>query len=187
MAGPIESFKTMHSMKLLLLLAGITAGQVSGLNAQTRTDVQLYAYVRSVSGGMAPRISTHENNLQTVETRHAKFTYLIYLEGPDKTRIYPVEMYIRGERTGVRFTVKKSPVEIQTGDTPAPSKTITLVPKTLNRVYQLDPAPLTMGTKINFKQTQVLSNELVVVYKYAGKFYYAVQEKFTVLEPVVLQ
>jgi hypothetical protein len=36
-------------------------------------------------------------------------------------------------------------------------------------------------------RAKAATNELVVVYKYAGKFYYAALKKIKVLDPVVLQ
>ncbi|HEU4633706.1 MAG TPA: hypothetical protein VFS22_06965 [Flavisolibacter sp.] len=156
--------------------------------AQTRSEVKLYAYARPVTGGVAPKISTQENNLQVYTSPKAKYTYLIYLEGPAETRIYPVEMWLLSERKGVKVSfVNKTPVVIETGDIPKYSKTITLVPRTSNRVYQLDLSPTLPGKKMAAAKAKASANDVVVVYKYAGKFYYAVQKKIKVLDPVVLQ
>jgi hypothetical protein len=161
---------------------------IFSLKAQTRTDVKLYAYARPVTGGVPPKISSQENNLQVQTSPKAKYNYLIYLEGPTKTRIYPVEMWLFGERKGVRFSiVNKTPVEIKTGDIPEYSKTITLVPKTSKRVYQLDLATPMPEKQMAAAKAKAITNEVVVVYKYAGKFYYAFLKKIKVLEPVVLQ
>jgi hypothetical protein len=159
----------------------------TALKSQTRSDVTLYAYARPVTGGAPPRISTKENNLQALPGRE-KYVYLIYLAGPAKTRIYPAEMYIHGERTGVKVSVvTQTPVEIKTGDIPEYSRTITLVPRTSKKVYRLDLAPAGPEKEKDFTETKAQSNELVVVYKYAGKFYYAAQKKITLLDPIVLQ
>jgi hypothetical protein len=174
-------------MKYILFLSGCFL-LLTGLKAQTRSDVKLYAYARPVAGGVPPKISTQENNLQTYSSAKAKYNYLIYLEGPANTRIYPVEMWLHGEKKGVRTTlVTTTPVEIKTGDIPNYSKTITLVPKTSNRVYQLDLGIPVPGKEMAAARAKASTNELVVVYKYAGKFYYAVQKKIKLLEPVVLQ
>ena len=158
------------------------------LKAQTRKDVKLYAYARPVTGGVPPKISTQENNLQVYSSPKAKYNYLIYLEGPAKTRIYPVEMWLFGERKGLRVSfVKKTPVEIKTGDIPQYAKTITLVPKTSNRVYQLDLSPALPEKEMAAAKEKAAANDVVVVYKFAGRFYYAVQHKIKMLEPVVLQ
>lgn len=175
-------------MKYILLLSGCCCFLLPGLVAQSRTDVKLYAYARPVAGGVPPKISTQENNLQTYADAKAKYNYLIYLEGPAQPRIYPVEMWLHGEKKGVRTTlVTTTPVEIKTGDIPGYSKTITLVPKTANSVYQLDLGMSVPGKEMAAARAKARTNELVVVYKYAGKFYYAAEKKIKVLEPVVLQ
>lgn len=174
-------------MKYILFFSSVCLC-LSGINAQTRSDVKLYAYARPVTGGVPPRISSQENNLQFYTAPKAKYTYLIYLEGPVRTRIYPVEMWLLGERKGVSVSfVKKTPVEMETGEIPNYSKTITLVPKTSHRVYRLDLGPSLPGKEMAAARAKAADNEVVVIYKYAGKFYYAVQKKIKVLPPVVLQ
>ena len=174
-------------MKYILLLSGCFL-LFTGLKAQTRPDVKLYAYARPVAGGVPPKISTQENNLQAYSSAKAKYNYLIYLEGPATTRIYPVEMWLHGEKKGVRTTiVTTTPVEIKTGDLPPYSKTITLVPKTTNSVYQLNLGTPVPGKEMAAARAKARTHEVVVVYKYAGKFYYAAEKKIKVLEPVVLQ
>lgn len=159
-----------------------------GLKAQTRPDVKLYAYARPVTGGVPPKISPQENNLQIYRSAKGKYTYLIYLEGPAKKRIYPVEIWLFGERKGVKVSfIRKTPVAIKTGDLPGYSKTITLVPETSNRVYQLDPGPAPMEKEIKGAGEKAAANDVVVVYKCAGQFYYALQKKIKILEPVVLR
>jgi hypothetical protein len=185
----VQSFIFKHhaGMKYILLLSAFCFF-IFGVKAQTRKDVKLYAYARPVTGGAAPKISSQENNLQVYTSPKAKYNYLIYLEGPAKTRIYPAEIWLFGERKGVRVSfVKKTPVQIKTGDIPEYSKTITLVPKTSNRVYQLDLSPALPEKEMTAAKNKAATNDVVVVYKYAGKFYYAVQNKMKMLEPVVLQ
>ncbi|HYK56201.1 MAG TPA: hypothetical protein VEV15_06950 [Flavisolibacter sp.] len=175
-------------MKYILFLCGCCFLFLTGLKAQTRTDVKLYAYARPVAGGVPPKISTQENNLQAYSSAKAKYNYLIYLEGPATTRIYPVEMWLYGEKKGLRTTiVTTTPVEIKTGELPPYSKTITLVPETSNTVYQLDLGMAVPGKEMAAARAKARTNEVVVVYKYAGKFYYAAEKKIKILEPVVLQ
>ena len=135
-----------------------------------------------------PKISTQENGSQTMVKPKTKFSYLFYLEGPKKLRIYPVEIWIKGERHGVNTTaVNTTPVEISTGELPQYSKTITLVPKTNNKVIKLDPAVAVNGKDFPKARAKAETNEVVLVYKYGGKFYYAVQNKIKLVEPIVLQ
>ena len=175
-------------MKYFLILIALSVLLSTKLFAQSKQDVKLYAYARPVTGGVMPRISTQENGSQTMIKPKTKYSYLFYLEGPKKLRIYPVELWIKGDRHGIKATdVNTTSVEISTGELPQYTKTITLVPETSNRVYQLDLGMAITGKEMAAARTKASSNELVVVYKYAGKFYYAAEKKIKVLEPVVLQ
>lgn len=184
-----HSFKHQLNMKYILSLLAFCFFLVFKSNAQTRSDVKLYGYVRPVTGGAPPRIMNKESNFLSYSSTKEKFSYMIYLEGPSKLRIYPVEMYIKGQRTGVKAaTVVQTPVEIKTGGNVAEySKTVTLVPKTSKKVYHIDASSEMPSKGLNIAKVKAETNELVVVYKYGGKFYYAVQKKLIVLEPIVLQ
>jgi hypothetical protein len=175
-------------MKYFLILITLSLLLSTKLFAQSRTDVKLYAYARPVTGGIMPKISTQENGSQTMVKPKTKFNYLFYLEGPKKLRIYPVELWLKGERHGVKSTdVNTTPVEISTGELPQYTKTITLVPKTNNKVIKLDLAVAVNGKDFLKAKAKAEANDVVLVYKYAGKFYYAVQNKIRILDPIVLQ
>lgn len=175
-------------MKYFLLLFTLSILLSTRLLAQSRSDVKLYAYARPVTGGVMPKVSIQENGSQTMITPKTKYSYLFYLEGPKKLRIYPVELWIKGERHGIKTSpVNNTPVEISTGELPQYSKTITLVPKTNNKVIKMDPAVAVNGKDFPKAKAKAETNEIVLVYKYAGKFYYAVQDKIKTLDPIVLQ
>jgi hypothetical protein len=175
-------------MKYFLILIVLSVLLSTRLFAQSRSDVKLYAYARPVTGGVMPKISTQENGSQTMIKPKTKYSYLFYLEGPKKLRIYPVELWIKGERYGIKTTaVNTTPVEITSGELPQYTKTITLVPKTKNRVIKLDPAVAVNGKNFPKAKAKAETNEIVLVYKYGGKFYYAVQDKIKLIEPIVLQ
>ena len=175
-------------MKYFLILFAVAILFSNQLFAQSRSDVKLYAYARPVTGGIMPKISTQENGTQTMVKPKTKYSYLFYLEGPKKLKVYPVEIWIKGERHGVNpSAINATPVEISTGELPQYTKTTTLVPKTNNRVIKLDPAVAVNGKDFPKAKAKAASNEVVLVYKYGGKFYYAVQEKIKLIEPIVLQ
>ncbi|HJW18009.1 MAG TPA: hypothetical protein VJ499_12845 [Flavisolibacter sp.] len=175
-------------MKYFLILMVLTVLFSAKLFAQSRSDVKLYAYARAVTGGVMPKISTQENGSQTMIKPKTKYSYLFYLEGPKKLRIYPVELWVKGERLGVKSTaVNSTPVEISIGELPQYAKTTTLVPKTNNKVIKLDPAIAVNGKNFPKAKAKAETNEVVLVYKYGGKFYYAVQDKIKLIDPIVLQ
>ena len=154
---------------------------------QTRSDVKVYAYARAIVGGAFPKISgPKETNHLSLVHRKEKYTYSIFIEGPLKTRIYPVEMYVKGERTGVKTAEVETPVQLKTESGPY-SRPIILVPKTKNRVYRLDLSTPMAEKRLAVAKKKAAANEIVIVYKYAGRLYYAVKKKFNFLEPVVLQ
>jgi hypothetical protein len=161
---------------------------VQQASAQIRRDVKLYAYARAVSGGVPPRISGAKQASYLIPgVVKEKYTYLIYLEGGGSKTICPLEMYIKGERTGVKTTaIKDTPVQLKAEGSPY-SKPVLLVPKTRKQVYQLDPTAPSGDIKSTPAKRKAASNDVVVVYTYSGRIYYAVQKKFNYLEPVVLQ
>jgi hypothetical protein len=62
-----------------------------------------------------------------------------------------------------------------------------LVPSTTRQVVMLKPVP-SIDDKLSEKgESLSASNELVVVYRMNGKFYYNTARKFTILEPAALQ
>jgi hypothetical protein len=175
-------------MKYFLILIALSVLLSTKLFAQSRSDVKLYAYARPVTGGVMPKISTQENGSQTMIKPKTKYSYLFYLEGPKKLRIYPVELWLKGERHGIKTTdVNSTPVEFSTGELPQYTKTITLVPQTKNKVIKLDPAVAVNGKNFPKAKAKAEINEVVLVYKYGGKFYYAVQDKIKLIDPIVLQ
>ena len=99
-----------------------------------------------------------------------------------------MELWIKGDRHGIKATdVNTTSVEISTGELPQYTKTITLVPQTKNKVIKLDPAVAVNGKNFPKAKAKAEINEVVLVYKYGGKFYYAVQDKIKLIDPIVLQ
>ncbi len=139
---------------------------------QRHEGTRVYGYVQPVSRGMAGR---HENPSSMVN-------YYIYLSSTAKTRIYPVEIWIKGERLGVQAeAVHRTPVTLTKDEAVAGSGEIILVPQTTAKVWRL--TGTTEPAQKNFSRAKHMAktHELVVVYKTGGRFYYAALEKFSEL------
>lgn len=155
----------------------------SGSLAQSKGNIQLYGFEQRVSGGKAP-----EPDPQTGLRTAGKVGKNYYLYAVSPTRIYPVELWVQGNRYNATLrTITKTPVEY--GDERnigAPKKV--LVPATSQKVVQLSLTPA-VKSKIAGKKVQELAqtNELVVVYKQNGKFYYQILSKLADLDVASLE
>src|SRR6476619_1170995 len=163
-------------MKRTILLMLILALSVS---AFSQTGVKIFGYTRDVLPGTIPK-GTDENGKALPKPKE-NVEYLIYISGPSKTRIYPVEVWIRGEKFSASgMTENHSPVQT-TGDL---GKTITLVPKTAGTIQRIHTAKAVEGKNFPNAKTKATSNDLVIVYKMNGKFYSATLKHLQKIEPV---
>ncbi len=159
------------------------------LKAQTRTDVKIYGYIQPVSRGVAPDTDIDEaGNLKTKGLK-AGSNYFIYITGPASSRIYPIEMWIKGKQYSAKpEAVNKTPVQMADPALPNGPNFITLVPKTSKKVIRLiSGSAVTPGKSLAIAKSKAKTNELVIVYKMSGKLYYAVLEKLAVLEAAIMQ
>ena len=166
---------------ILFLLAFIFLSFAS--YSQTKGAINLYGFKQSVSGGRAPDIAEGAN---TRTSGGAGKNYFIY--ATSSSRIYPVEMWVEGVQYGVTITsITKTPVEYS-DETNIGSKKTVLVPKTSKKLIHLIPVPV-MGNKSTGTKAKSLSsaNELVVVYKQNGKFYYNALKTLSALESAAMQ
>lgn len=167
--------------KIIIFAILILAGSMS--YAQSRGKVRLYAFEQNVSRGKAPEIS--EGSEPQTSSGSGK-NYRLY--AVSTSRIYPVELWIDGVKYGVTMnTIKQTPVEYEdAGNIGAPKKT--LVPKTTGMVIQLIPIAATSNKSVGKNaKTLAASNEMVLVYKQNGKFYYSALKKVTELEGAAMQ
>jgi hypothetical protein len=155
-------------MKKLLFLSAIVFLNFSSY-AQAEGTIKLYGFKQLVSGGRAPDIVA---GTTTKTSNGAGRNYFIY--AASSSRIYPSEMWIEGVRYGVSVRlIAKTPVEYSDEANVGSPKKV-LVPKTSKKVIQLTPIPAMVSKSIPVKpQALAASNELVVLYKQNGKFYYA--------------
>ena len=167
--------------KVLFLAAVVFLNSVA--YSQTKGVISLYGFKQSVSGGKAPDVI--EGSSVRTNGPGGK-NYYIYATSP--SRIYPSEIWIEGIQYGVSIrSIAKTPVEYSDEANIGSQKTV-LVPKTSEKLIQIIPVPITgkksTGTKVNSLSA---SNELVVVYKQHGKFYYTALKSLSRLESAVMQ
>ena len=170
-------------MKSSIFLLGLFLSiAVSG---QTQKGITLYGYVQSGTKGIAGK----ESDKKGVKKSPSKiYTYHMYLASNSRNRIYPAEIWIKGERLGVKYeTVSQTPVTISKDDALPNSGQIVLVPKTTALVLHLTGSRDMPEKKFNRAKDIAANNELVVVYKSGGNYHYAALKKFSELGGGVLQ
>lgn len=168
---------------ITLLIIGSVAVQ-----GQTAKTVSLYAYKQPVVSGAPPKVTYSEGGQENAAPRVSKFNYFIYIAGPSNLRIYPVEIWLGGKKYGVKSSaVKQTPIQQTNVNIPEYSKPVVLVPKTSKTVLQLTTTTASSQKGLTVAKTLAKSNEVVVVYKMGGKFYYVLAKKMTRLDPMAMQ
>lgn len=156
--------------------------------AQTPGKAKLFGYKEPVVSGRSPGNGLEENGKPAILPGQAEssFNYFLYLQS--SSRVYPSEMWINGKPYAVSIeTIKQTPVVRENEVTPSqPSKT-ELVPATDQMVLALFPVTVSENKLTAIGRSLAAGNELVVVYKQGGKFYYNTLKKLTVLEAAPLQ
>ncbi len=175
-------------MKSLIILLTLIMILNAAAHAQINKNVILYGYMQPVISGAPPKVSYSEGGQEKTTHRASKYNYFMYLAGPSNLRIYPTEIWLKGKQYGVSYSaVKKTPVQHTNVNIPEFSKPIVLVPETTKTVLQLGTTTATSPKKLAIVKTKAQYNDLVVVYKMGGKFYYATVKKMAMLEPMAMQ
>ena len=164
-------------MRILILLLSLLA--VISCSAQTG-KAKLYAFSQPVIPGVNPGGTTVSGEPETT-TGNAGVNYFIYMSSSQ--RVYPSEIWIKGEPYSVRLTrVNQTPVVRDGIGGP-----ITLVPKTSNSVWLLTPAP-PIESKLSQKGRSLsANNDVVVVYRENGRFVHSVVKQMKEIEAIPLQ
>lgn len=171
----------MKSVLLLIFLISIMPAM-----AQTEGKAKLYGFKEPVSKGVAPQKTIDEKGNESTATGNQSFNYFIYLVS--SSRVYPSEMWIHGQPYSVNLeTIKATPVIRKNYNNPSDPALTELVPKTSDQVIMLKPAPAVHEKLTDRGRELSAKNELVVVFKQNGRFYYNTLSKFTVLEVAALQ
>ena len=168
-------------MKTVLLIILILAFQLNTA-AQTQGSAKLYGYVQEVLPG-ANNSVIMEGGEQVNEPKKTRKNYRIYIESA--SRVYPVEIWVMGEPYSARMDIISSTPVVFGSDSTGNRKV--LVPKTTKKVLLLTPAPYIETKNAGDVRSIAASNELVVLYKQNGKFYYNKLEKLETLQAAAMQ
>lgn len=179
--------QSMHQMNMKYTIAFFIA--ILGLSnlANAQKSIRLYGYEQAVTKGMAGR-ERDENGKIITKAPAQLYNYFMYITSTNKNRIYPAELWIKGQKLGVKAeAVNTTPVTMLQDDGTTNAAKIVLVPKTTAKVFHLTgtttPSPKEFGKAKKLAE----ANELVVVYKLNGKFQYATLKKFAALSSAALQ
>jgi hypothetical protein len=151
--------------KIFLLILMIFTLQVT--NAQTKGKSVLYGYKQNVLPGVNRGV-IGEYGEEVDSKGQGGRNYFIYISSA--SRIYPAEMWIKGEPYSISMEIVRSTPVTRIGQ--PGQESIELVPRTDRQVLKL--VPTTYREMKNFGDVRSLAakNELVVVYKQNGKFFY---------------
>ena len=147
--------------------------------AQTEGASKLYGYKQKVMPGT---IRVDDNGREM--PRKSQYNYFIYLAST--TKVTPVEIWINGEVYSVTVHEVSTPVEYRHPSSANNNPKI-LVSKTNRHVLQLETSlnkiqnPNARGKSLSAK------NEMVIIYKGGGKWYYKAVSKLDELEPLAMQ
>ena len=147
--------------------------------------VKLYAYSQATLKGVNQKDVVAENGEDIKVKSKSGLNYLIYLSYNGTSPVKVTGVWINETAYNVKTeSIKKTPVEMGNNND---SKTITLVPKTKNKVLLLTPGSVidNPAKLTGAKKKAVEDGELVVCYTVKGKKYYKAVNKVTVLEPAV--
>ena len=168
-------------MKTFFFLVFVLAFQCKTL-AQQEGSSKLYGFVQEVLPGANNTVIV-EGGGQVNEPKKQGKNYMIYIEST--SRVYPVELWIQGERYSARMDVITS-TPVVFGNENTGSRKV-LVPKTTRKVLLLTPSAYTEIKNAGDVSAIAGNNELVVLYRQNGKFYYNKLEKLEQLQAAAMQ
>lgn len=161
-------------MKYILLLAILATG-FSAL-AQSKGKARIYGFVQPV----APAVGQGTLDISGEEVSTGKLgSYNLMLYITASSRVYPSEVWVNGEQYSVRS------MEVRT--TPVKHGSKVLVPRTTQRVWQMIPGPAAAAKSTAKAKQLAKTNEMVVVYKQNGKFWYNTLARVEQLEGAARQ
>jgi hypothetical protein len=154
--------------------------------AQMKGTINLYGFKQAVLPGMIPGDIITEDGRTIEQPFKPKFNFFIYTAS--NARIYPMEVWLNGTAYSIQTEVVTStPIEyVNPTSLPEGKKTV-LVPKTSKKVLKLTIAPPVEKTEHTKAKSLSKANELVLVYKQNGKFYYSALKSLKEIEPVAMQ
>lgn len=174
-------------MKTIIVM--MAALLTTGAQAQQNSNLMLYAFEQTVTPGIqkARDIDESGNRIPAKETGPMR-NYMLYAVSPSAARLYPVALWLKGTKYGVKQkTVEKTPVTHTDYTNPSNSKYRVLVPETSQKVLELIPTDVFANKEFPAAERLAATNEVVFVFRQGGKFYYKTLPKLTKLEAISLQ
>jgi hypothetical protein len=173
-------------MKKKLLFFSFTL-LIAAVAIHGQPAIKIFAYQQQSLPGTVP-VGIKDENGNPIKKAAAKTNYFIFLSFKKNYIVAPVQVLIKGSSFSLdSFTdVKKTPVEYTSHTIPNDSHKTVLVPKTSNRVIKINPAE--PGGPIegnNHIKSLAKTNDLVIIYMWNKKKYYAALKKITELEPIL--
>lgn len=151
-------------------------------------DVRLYGFKKRAAGGMQKRGDIEEGG-KLIKTKPAEvFQYTIWLVTESRMRIYPVQLWIRGEAFSVKADWIPAAQLLQNeNDAYRYYEKLKTVVTKAGGAWKLTPLPLVTDKSGERAKALAVENDVVALYKLAGKVRYGVLKKFTELDEAVLQ
>jgi hypothetical protein len=145
---------------------------------------KVYAYSQAVLPGTKPPVSISEGGIEIKHAAEQKMNYYLYVELKKNSSVKIISMWLNGKSYSFNTEpVNNTPVELKSDDPSA--NVITLVPATVNTVVLLSPGKENIPAKkpAAWLKKPVSASELVLVYQWKGKLWYAAVSKITALKP----
>lgn len=155
--------------------------------AQKPPLIKVYAYSQAVMQGTKPTTTVDETGKEIKVLPKNKMSYFFYAEQKRSTVINIISVWIKDKNYGVKTSVVlQTPVEMKNEDPAYANKTITLVPKSSNKILLITPGSEKLPSKKPplYLRKAVTSSELVIVYEWKGRFWYSEVKKIKELKPL---
>ena len=154
----------------------------SGTFAQISPIINAYAYSQSVLQGTKRANTVDESGKEIIGITKNSPGYFFYIEQKRSDAFDIVSVWIKGKNYGVKTDeVLQTPVEMK-----YPDSTITLVPRSSNKIILITPGSekLSLKRSSSYLRKIVAYSELVIVYKWKGKLWYCGIKKIKELRPL---
>ncbi len=158
---------------------------ILSLNLFSQPVIKVFAFEQESLPGTIPA-GVRDENGNPVKKAATKKNYFIFLSFKKTYNITPSQIFIRGKTFTIQTTeIRTTPIEHTNYNIPnKPEKTI-LVPQTNNKVFELKiNEATTQGKKTVSVQKLTDKNEIVIVYLWKSKKYFATLKKLKKLEPI---
>ncbi|MER3497423.1 MAG: hypothetical protein C4308_01680 [Chitinophagaceae bacterium] len=154
----------------------------TSLFAFSQPVVKIFAYEQEIIPGTIPANVTDENGNPLPEKSYIKKEHRLFFSCSKNYNPRPVLMFIRQQPFAIQAAAAVSTPVIHSDHVTGNKKT--LVEKTGNKVLELVKGDAQQKKNYTANLTKLIkANDVVIVYEWKGKKYYAVAKKLKKLEP----